>query len=300
MSENAKVITVLSTSYRSGKHLKRLFENLNKKADNPEFLQFIVVDNTNGTDQELNELFSNGLEIQFIMYNGEGLQRSISHSAALDFGIQYSKTKFTLIIDPDVHVFKNGWDNFCIKEMNKFDKMVIGAPYPSWKLGKVHDYPSVVFMFFRTQQVVNFHKSFYPFPNLSLKLLNSVFRKITRLGILTSKSKLDKSKRLRNIARCLEKITGVTSPDTGREIIETFRKEGFDALNFHARYSSDISGECTGTQSELAKLYELYFFNDELIMTHMYGSGVFHWRSEKGNDVQYWKDLITKIEKTLK
>ena len=34
-------------------------------------------------------------------------------------------------------------------------KDIIGAPYPNWKLGKVHDYPSVVFMFFRTKRLKN-------------------------------------------------------------------------------------------------------------------------------------------------
>ena len=35
------------------------------------------------------------------------------------------------------------------------------------------------------------------------------------------------------------------------------------------------------------------------MMTHMYGSGVFHWKTDKGDDLEYWKDLISKIEKTL-
>ena len=106
------------------------------KAGNPQALQFVVVDNTNGQDEELKGLFSKDLEIQFVMNDGLGLQRSISHANALDHGIKNCKTDFTLIIDPDVHVFKQDWDNSCIDKMNQFDKMVIGAPYPEWKLEK--------------------------------------------------------------------------------------------------------------------------------------------------------------------
>ena len=299
ISDTKKNITVLSTSYRSGGHLSRLFENLRMNADDPLSLHFIVVDNTNGQDIKLKDSFSKDLEIQFIMNDGTGLQRSISHSSALGRGIQNCKTEFTLIIDPDVHVFKNHWDNFCIGQINRVDKMVIGAPYPDWKLGKVHDYPSVIFMFFRTKQVIGFDRSFNPFPPISIRIVNSILRKITRLGLLTSKSKLDKSKRLRNISKWLENITGITSPDTGKEIIESFRKGGFDSLNFHACYSTDIEDKVQIEQTELAKEYELYFYNDEIMMTHMYGSGVFHWKTEKGDDLEYWKDLISKIEKNL-
>ena len=49
---------MLSTSYRSGGHLSRLFENLRMKADDPLSLHFIVVDNTNGQDIKLKDSFS--------------------------------------------------------------------------------------------------------------------------------------------------------------------------------------------------------------------------------------------------
>ncbi len=31
-------------------------------------------------------------------------------------------------------------------------------------------------------------------------------------------------------------------------------------------------------------------------MTHMYGSGVFHWKTKNGSNVQYWKRLIEDIQ----
>ena len=39
----------------------------------------------------------------------------------------------------------------------------------------------------------------------------------------------------------------------------------------------------------------IHLKHDEIMMTHMYGSGVFHWKTEKGDDLEYWKDLISKI-----
>ena len=295
-----KKITVLSVSYFSAFHLNRLFNNLTSKADNPETLQFLVVDNTNGEDSDLHSYFVPNLDIQFISNSGKGYQRSVSHAGALDIGLEKSETEFILIIDPDVHVFKAGWDTFCLKRIAENDTMVIGAPYPAWKLGKVHDYPSVVFMFFQTKQVQEFKKSFYPFPPFLKRIWNSLMRKITRLGILTSKSKLDKSERLRSITGWLEDAIGITSPDTGKEIIETFRSKGFTAVNFDAPYSEDLLRSGQKDQAELAKEFELYVFEGVPIMTHMYGSGVFHWKTEKGSDLDHWQELITRIEKYLR
>ena len=298
--EEEKKITVLSVSYFSAFHLNRLFNNLTAKADNPETLQFLVVDNTNGEDSDLHSYFVPGLDIQFISNSGKGYQRSVSHAGALDIGLKKSETEFILIVDPDVHVFKVGWDTFCLNRIAENDSSVIGAPYPTWKLGKVHDYPSVVFMFFQTKQVQAFEKSFYPFPPFLKRIWNSLMRKITRLGILTSKSKLDKSERLRSITGWLERATGITSPDTGKAIIETFRSKGFTAVNFDAPYSGDLLRSGQKVQADLAKDFELFVFEGEPIMTHMYGSGVFHWKTEKGSDLDHWQELITGIEKCLR
>tara|TARA_B110000438_G_scaffold63705_1_gene64213 strand:- start:2902 stop:3798 length:897 start_codon:yes stop_codon:yes gene_type:complete len=294
---NKKTITIISVSYYSSWHLNRLFNNLIEKADHPSSIQFLVVDNSNNDDLGLKDSFREDLAIKIILNNGKGLQRSVSHASALDLGLKSSNTKFTLIIDPDVHVFKKAWDTLCIDQIIAQKQSVIGAPYPTWKLGKVHDYPSVIFIFFETDQVQNLGKRFFPFPGLLRMVWNSIFRKITRLGLLTSKSRLDRSKILRSVSGQLEKMIGITSPDTGKDIIESMRDKGFNSVMFDAPYSLDIKGK--EAQSEMAKEFELFLLDDKPIMTHMYGSGVFHWKTEKGEDIDYWEKLISKIEEEL-
>lgn len=294
---NKKTITIISVSYYSSWHLNRLFNNLIEKADHPSSIQFLVVDNSNNDDLGLKDSFREDLAIKIILNNGKGLQRSVSHASALDLGLKSSNTKFTLIIDPDVHVFKKAWDTLCIDQIIAQKQSVIGAPYPTWKLGKVHDYPSVIFIFFETDQVQNLGKRFFPFPGLLRMVWNSIFRKITRLGLLTSKSRLDRSKILRSVSGQLEKMIGITSPDTGKDIIESMRDKGFNSVMFDAPYSLDIKGK--EAQSEMAKEFELFLLDDKPMMTHMYGSGVFHWKTEKGADIDYWEKLISKIEEEL-
>ena len=174
------------------------------------------------------------MNISIVENDGSLNQRSISHASGLDVGLKQSSTEYSLIIDPDVHVFKSNWDSLCLSYLDGSMHLVIGAPYPDWKLGKVHDYPSVVFMFFRTQEIRGLNKSFQPFPAPLKRIKNSLFRKVTRLGFIASKSRLDKSQFLRVITSYLEKLIGISSPDTGNDIIEAIRNEKYDSINFEA------------------------------------------------------------------
>ena len=50
----------------------------------------------------------------------------------------------------------------------------------------------------------------------------------------------------------------------------------------------------------MAKEFELYFYEEEPFMTHMYGSGVFHWKTDNGSNKNYWIKLIKEIENEIK
>ena len=292
-----KNITIISVSYRSGTHLRRLFKNLYDKAENKQKLKFLVVDNTNGADQELDTLLPKELNISIVKNDGSLNQRSISHASGLDVGLKQSSTEYSLIIDPDVHVFKSNWDSLCLSYLDGSMHLVIGAPYPDWKLGKVHDYPSVVFMFFRTQEIRGLNKSFQPFPAPLKRIKNSLFRKVTRLGIIASKSRLNKSQFLRMITSYLEKLLGITSPDTGNDIIEALRNKKYESINFEACLVHQLGPFNTNSYHDnMAREFELYYQGNDPFMTHMYGSGVFHWKTANGSDAQYWLELIEYIE----
>ena len=298
MQNGNKKITVLSVSFKSAKHLSRLFKNLAGKAGDKKSIQFLVVDKTDGNDKQLSTIKSDEYDVSIIGCQNNHKQRSKSHAEALDKGLELVDTKYTLILDPDVHVFKQEWDNYLINKIE--DNTIIGAPYPHWKIGKVHDYPSVVFMFFRTQEIKKLKKSFSPFPVLLKILSNSLLRKFNRLLFLANKHRLNSYKILRSITKYLENLFGVTSPDTGNKIICAIRDSNFKSINFNACYSNDLNKNVFSSHHDLAKYFELYLNKNEIFLTHMYGSGVFHWKTKKGNNVEYWLSLIKKIEKEKK
>ena len=289
-------ITVLSVSFYSSNHLKRLIDNFFLKTSQLENIKFLIVDNTDGKDRTIYTMFENFRQIRILKNKNRSKQRSLSHASALDFGLGHVDTNFTLIIDPDTHIFYENWDEFCLKKMKSNHPTVIGAPYPQWKLGKVHDYPSVIFMFFKTSLVQSFGKTFHPFPKPYKRLYNSLMRKFVRLGGLANKSRLGKSKKLRLICEWLERKMGVTSPDTGRKIIRQFKKNKFKTVVFSSPYEQDIIGENKQELKLLAKDFEIYNYNDKPFLSHMYSSGVYHWHSKRSSDINYWLSLIKKFE----
>ena len=293
-NENHK-ITVLSVSYYSSRHLSRVFTNLIDKCYNKNDLHFVVIDNTNGQDKNLINLQSNDYDVNLISNKSYHRQRSRSHAEGLDAGLEFVQTKYTLIIDPDIHIFKQGWDSFLLKKIKK--SKLVGVPYPPWKIGKVHDFPSVVFMFFETAHIRALKKSFSPFPPPTKIMKNGLYRKINRLGFLANKTRLDRYKKLRLFTRNLESFFGVTSPDTGNEIISAMRESNYISTNLNACYRSDLSQNATHSHNMLAKYFELYLNKDEIFLTHMYGSGVFHWKTRKSDNLEYWLLLISEIEK---
>ena len=292
-------ITILSVSFNSSIHLKRLIDNFLLKSSQKENIKFLIIDNTGGKDKSLSTLYDNLCNIRILKNKNRSKQRSISHASALDFGLGHVDTKFTLIVDPDIHIFYKNWDELCLKKMKGNHPTVLGAPYPQWKLGKVHDYPSVVFMFFKTNLIQSFGKTFHPFPKPYKMLYNSILRKFVRLGGVANKSRLGKSKKLRFFCGWLEKKTGVTAPDTGNEIIEQFQKNRFRTIVFSSPFEQHLNNIDKQELKLLAKDFEIYIYNDKPFLSHMYSSGVYHWRTKRSSDLKYWLSLIKKVENKI-
>ena len=130
-------------------------------------------------------------------------------------------------------------------------------------------------------------------------MINSALRKITRLGTIATKDRLSHQERLRAFAQKLEKTLGVTSPDTGNQIIDCFREERYIAINFESKYCDELDSNINKAFYILAEEYELYFYDGNPILTHMYGSGVFYWKTRRGADLDFWNKLIESIEQKL-
>jgi hypothetical protein len=294
-------IQITTVSWYSTALIRDLVQNLCDKAARPELLRFLVIDNSNGKDDELPSVISEDVNIEIRSFSGEGLQRSVAHASALNIGMKYLDATYVLVTDPDIHVFQPGWDDICRNELSN-DFSALGAPYPPWKLGKIHDFPSPVFFFTETESLLNLHPDWYPFPGALRRSYNFFARKILRLGPVCSKERLRKHARLRSLAQKLERKVGICSPDTGSKIVESMREKSYLPLVFEAVYADDdrlIMNESYSSLLDLAKHFELYLYDDKPFMTHCYGSGVFHWKTERSDQTEFWKESIIAYEESF-
>tara|TARA_B100000029_G_scaffold216483_1_gene214286 strand:+ start:9399 stop:10289 length:891 start_codon:yes stop_codon:yes gene_type:complete len=290
-------ITIVSVNWFSSDHLKRLAVNLLDKAKSKNQIEFLIIDNTNGSDLKLSTVFKDIPNSKIIVHNSRSMQRSIAHASAIEFAIPLVETQYTLIIDPDVHIFKKGWDSSCIAEI-KSGKSSIGAPYPKWKLGKIHDAPSVVFFFGETCWFKTVNCSWYPFPSNIKRVYNFIIRKFVRFFGFSKRKNLEKFSLLFEISKLLEKLTGLTSPDTGWEFSLASINNGSEAQVFEAPFNTQLS-EKNSYLSRLAMNFELFLWFEDPFMTHMYSSDIFYYKTSESGNLNEWLSAISEIEEKL-
>jgi hypothetical protein len=294
-------ITIVTVNWFSYQLIKSLFENLNKKARHPDRIDYLIIDNTNGKDSELGKISQTGLHITVYHYDPKGAKGSFAHASALNLALSMLETTFTLIVDPDVYVFKDDWDDFFVNELQINGISAIGATYPQWQLGTYHNFPNPVFCFFRTDDFRKANADWSAYSkNPLVNLLNFSRRQILRLGILINRNRFQKYPFVRKFFKKLERIIGVCSPDTGNRIAKKARKKLLAGIVFDAVLPDD-NVKAGGTESfkNLAGQYELYYYKNESILTHRYGTASGVWRTPRGKDTNFWRHCIEQLQNEI-
>ena len=73
-------------------------------------------------------------------------------------------------------------------------------------------------------------------------------------------------------------------------------RDNFRTIVFSSPYEQDYKSKNKKDLKLLAKDFEIYTFKDKPFLSHMYSSGVYHWRSKRSSNLSYWLSLIKKIE----
>ena len=293
-------LTVVSVSWFSSALLARLFSNLSEKARYPDEIRYLVIDNTNGNDDHVGKLEQLDSSIHIKAIDSKNLKGSWAHAFGLDYATQTIETPYTLVIDPDIHVFKHHWDEFLVNELNKAQAVAIGAPYPFWKLGKYHNFPSPPFLLYKTSVFKTMGLDWTPFPHEPLRrLYYFMARQIVRMGLFCTRRRLSQRTNLKKIAQQLESFFGVCAPDTGWRIAAGANDNSLKSLLFeevdgmNTQFSQIPYAKALGV---LADEFELYQYENEPILTHKYSTSGYLWKTERGRDHQYWIDAIQQIE----
>jgi len=295
------LISVIIVSWYSSNYIKNLLGNLKNCAKNPEKLRVIIIDNTNGDDPDIEKTTSSDLNITLHKLDSKGYTSSKGHSYGLNYASRFINTEYALLIDPDVHIFKKHWDSFCIEQLGKHNAVAIGAPYPFWKTGKYHNFPSPIFCFFNTKDLQKTGSDWTAFSDHWWQNMSKfIIRQFGRLGGFLTRKRMQISPSLRKISETMERIFGIFSQDTGWRIAKAVRKKQLKSIQFSVITQAkdelvipeNMANACQGLASE----YELYGYNREAILTHKYSTGVKSWRTEKGESEDFWLECIERFK----
>jgi hypothetical protein len=293
-----KRLTVATVNWYSVDFIDSLFSNLSKKAKNPDQIRYIVIDNTNGADKEVERLGRFGLCIKIYPNDTASEMGSFAHAMGLNLALSKLETEYSLIVDPDVYVFKDNWDSFCIKKIESEGCFSVGTTYPKWQLGAYHNFPNPVFCFFRTADYRSMKADWTAYSkNPLINFYNFARRQIVRCCLFISRRKYQRYGFLRRTGTNLERLIGVCSPDTGCRIARKAKRDRIKTVLFQAVLPDELPAGASEALRNIAAEFELYCLGNEPILTHKYGTGSWVFRTAKGHDSSYWREQIQIYEK---
>lgn len=293
-------ITIATVNWYSCNYLKDLFKNLLDKAENPENINILIIDNTNGKDENIEKLKSVFRVIDIVKNNPVDLKGSAAHSSGLNAAMNNIKTPYGLILDPDVHIFKKNWDTFLVNLLNQNNVFCAGISYPPWQLGMYHNFPNPVFCFFKTKPYIEFSPGWSAYDvSKIVSYCDFLRRNILRLGILVNRRLYEDSEFVREIWSHFEKYIGVCSRDTGWRIAQKAQKQNIKTILFEPRIMASKDFKPDDPYSALAKYFELYCYNGEPILTHKYSTNSAVFKTPGSNDTELWKKCVEQVEKQI-
>ncbi len=293
-------ITIVTVNWHSTSWIRRLLHNLLRRSSGDHALRPLILDNTNGADSDLANIDPSGMACRIQPIDCRELTGSKAHAFALNTAMNMVETEFVLVVDPDVHVFAAGWDCLCIESLNQSNAWAIGAPYPRWKVGKYHDFPSPVFCFFCRDLATHIPMDWRPYNDcLGCNAGVFVLRQLGRLGGWLNRRRYEHSPAARSYARFAERTLGTFSRDTGWRIAHAARQRKLAPILFEdilPQATASLDAPADPVWAELAGEFELFACDNRPILVHRYGTGGRPWRTPKGNDESFWLACIDKAE----
>jgi hypothetical protein len=268
-------ITVISVSWRSAEFLRDLFARLRALADQPDTIRLLVADNTGGDDAELATLDCPDLIILPVDVGHEHL--STAHAIGLNAALLQVDTPYVLITDPDVSVLRSGWDTFLCEMVAHEEVVAVGAPYPSWKLGKYHDFPSPPFAFWRTDALKALDPDWRPYSRTAARRsADFVLRQAFWIPKGIDRYVLRLPRRQFKAGRWTERLVGIVSKDTGWEIADRARRRGWRACLFDVVNEPEELSALSPVRQEnyraLISQFELYGCAGSPFVAHLQSS----------------------------
>jgi len=290
-------ITVAVVSWYSTANIQALFTSAQANATSD--LDFIICDNTDGKDCELHDSLGNAHRIISFspdvpaVYRRKRRYGSYAHGSALNMLLHQIKTEYCLFADPDCLILASGWDQIC-RQAIAAPMMAFGAPYHSCKIPKYHNFPSPIFIFFRTEEFRKIGADWTPYKvPLSVEAWDQMRRILAIAGSGLGRRIAGRSFYLSRVAEIMRQVLGNSGKDTGWRIAAQARRRQYQAnllttalvnTQLHPIYATQPSVQ------ELMNRFELFLWQGIPFVTHYYGSP---YRKYGNIDqaIDYWRGL---------
>jgi hypothetical protein len=305
-------ITVISVSWRSAGFLRDLFARLLALAEQPDTIRLLVADNTGGNDTELATLDCPDLTILPVDAGGERM--SAAHAIGLNALLPHVDTPYVLVCDPDVAVLYTGWDTALCEMIERQGVVAAGAPYPGWKLGKYHDFPSPPFAFWRTDALKALAPDWRPYGRTGRRrFADFMLRQALWIPRVIDRYVLRLPRRQFQVGHWTERRVGIVSRDTGWEIADRARRRGWSASLLDVVHAPESLTALSEPRREdyraLAQEFELYAWQGRPFVAHLQstqvGGSIYLWTAhcvfsfenpeDKLVQVARWRELIAAL-----
>lgn len=172
-TEPQEALTLLSVGYYSWNYMRFLAFTASRLAESG-WKEWLIMDNTPGEAEAALLRTLPGARVlpqalaepsvRKAPYYKSGLWKN-DYSCAVNVLYKEVKTKYTLLIDPDVALLRRGWDRALVDEMERQGYDAIGAPYHPRKWRNYTGYPCVIFLLIRTELLQESNLDFCAYSN---------------------------------------------------------------------------------------------------------------------------------------
>lgn len=272
-------VTVGIVSWYSGELITSLVDNLQERTRNSR-LTFIVCDNTDGEDRELYDLLDGKCRIFPHRPDTSKIKKrraagSVAHGQGLNFLFLKIDTEYGLFLDPDCLVLTKGWDVVCKTALSGPFVAAVGTPHHSSKIIKYHDFPSPIFVFFRTEVFRTIEADWMPWTDsVAVNVWDQILRIIAVLGGCLGERVTGRAFYAGKAAAWMRRFLGNSSKDTGWKIPAKARKHGYSAKVFApATATWQLDARCAEESAviDLMNEFELYLWQGIPLVTHYWG-----------------------------
>jgi hypothetical protein len=194
-------------------------------------------------------------------------------------------------------ILAKAWDQICCAAVTA-PSIAFGAPYHSSKITKYHNFPSPIFIFFRTEELRKMGADWTPYKTpLGVETWDQMRRIFAIAGGALLRRFAGRGFYLSRMAETMRQFLGNSSKDTGWRIAAQAQYQHYQVnllttalvnTQLHPLYATQPSVQ------ELMSRFELFLWQGIPFVTHYYGTP-YRMQGNVNQAIDYWHELAQAV-----